>query len=153
MGVTKRPKLTPEEWERRAYYASWTESVLQRGILDLCATMGLLVFHDPDARRCPHCKRMVVDNRARGFPDLFIVRPPKIGRRGPYIIVAELKTEVGTMRPDQKVWGAVLSAAAKMIPGFYYGVWRPHHWPAIQELLTNGGSDHEPSTVLPPEPA
>jgi hypothetical protein len=48
--------------------------------------------------------------------------------------MAELKSERGTVSPEQKVWGLALSKC----PGVYYGVWRPRHWELIDSILEHG---------------
>lgn len=134
---TSRPPADPQ----RAYYAGVREGDLQAAIIGLCQRMGHLVFHDPDARRCRHCGQMQFDKRVRGFPDLMIVRMPKRGLRGPWLILAELKTERGQLSTEQRVWRTYLSVAAKLCPGVLYAVWRPHDWPMIQRLLSEEAID------------
>ncbi len=48
-----------------------------------------------------------------GFPDLFMVRPPKV-------IIAELKSNKGKLRPEQETWIENLRAC-----GLSVCVWRP----------------------------
>lgn len=135
--VGRRPRADPTEAARRKLYADVLEAPFQRQVTNMVRQMGDLVFHDPDARTCPHCHQMVTDKRVRGFPDLFIARWPKIGRRAPWLILAELKTERGQLSPEQKAWGVVLSLIARVCPGFHYAVWRPSDLPKIIALLTD----------------
>ena len=58
----------------------------------------------------------------KGWPDLLLVRER--------IIYAELKSETGTLRPEQKVWNVRLEAA-----GAEYYLWRPRDWKRIVAAL------------------
>lgn len=80
-----------------------SEESFQRAVMDLCAHMGLLVFHSGDSRR---------DSTA-GFPDLVIV-----GKHG--IVFAELKSEKGRVRPEQIAWLTALAQARATAV-----IWRP----------------------------
>lgn len=82
-----------------------TEEQLQRAIIDLARYLGLEAYHTYDSRRSE-----------RGFPDLVLVGP-----RG--IVFAELKTMIGSMRPDQTRWRNAIVAA-----GGEFHVWRPVQW-------------------------
>lgn len=98
---------------------------------------GWLDYHDHDSRRS-----------TRGFPDLFLCRAPEV-------IVAELKTDDGRVRPDQQTWldalGEVerhLARALEVVgatttlddppPCFEVVVWRPAQWDEIQQRLARG---------------
>ncbi len=135
------------EASRRALYAGVKErgpGGFQQQIVQLCHRLGHLCFHDPDSHLCPRCGALQMDRRVRGFPDVVIVRAPKVGLRGPWLILAELKTERGTLSPEQRVWGAWLSAVARIVPGVHYAVWKPHDLSDIIDLLTQGlkGTTH-----------
>ncbi len=80
-----------------------SEAQFQRAVMDLCAHLGLLVFHSGDSRR----------DSCAGFPDLVIV-----GKHG--VIFAELKSEKGRVRPEQIAW---LTALAQARATAY--IWRP----------------------------
>jgi hypothetical protein len=60
-----------------------------------------------------------------GFPDLVLVRER--------IIYAELKSEIGILRPEQEVWKKAIEAAG----GEYY-LWRPSDWAEINKILRRG---------------
>jgi hypothetical protein len=60
-----------------------------------------------------------------GLPDLVLVRKPRV-------IFAELKSERGSMRSEQKVWRAALEECT----GVEYFVWRPRDQDAIVAALT-----------------
>jgi hypothetical protein len=78
------------------------ESDLQQAITDLCAILGIDVFHVRNSR-----------GMAPGWPDLAII--------GTRVIYRELKTEAGSLSADQRRVGARLTAA-----GADWAVWRPH---------------------------
>ncbi|MCD1286499.1 MULTISPECIES: VRR-NUC domain-containing protein [unclassified Brevibacterium] len=84
-----------------------TERQLQDQILELAKRMGWLSYHVHDSRRS-----------APGFPDLVIVHPRQ--RR---ILWRELKSETGTLRPEQKVWISALKQADADAD-----IWRPRDW-------------------------
>ena len=68
----------------------------------LCDDLDLLRYHTHDSRRSP-----------RGFPDLVVC-----GLGG--VLFRELKTQRGTVKPEQQAWLDTLAAA-----GADAGVWRP----------------------------
>jgi hypothetical protein len=141
----RRPRArTPQEAALRKLHQATRERPFQQWVIEVCQRMGHLVFHDPDARRCAHCGQLFHDRRVRGFPDLVIVCRPRRGWRGPWLLFVELKTERGQLRDEQKVWGSYLSAIVKLVPGVYYGVWRPSDMTLIVRLLT--GEDAEGNT-------
>jgi len=59
-----------------------------------------------------------------GFPDLVLLRPPRV-------IFAELKTADGRLSPDQREWRTKLLAC----PGVEYHLWRPEDWDELREVL------------------
>ncbi len=59
---------------------------------------------------------------AKGWPDLVLVRER--------LLFAELKTDKGSLRPEQKQWIEWLKAA-----GYTVHVWRPRDWHTIQRIL------------------
>lgn len=68
----------------------------------LCELLGVRYFHPYDSRRS-----------VPGFPDLFLV-----GSEG--FAFRELKSDTGTMRPEQRQWRDALRAV-----GVNWGLWRP----------------------------
>lgn len=139
--VGSRPRAGAQERARRKLYANVSERDLQRQIIGTVQQMGDLVFHDPDARPCRHCGQMQHDKRVKGFTDLVILRWPKVGRRAPWVLFVELKTESGALSTEQRAWGACLSVIARVCPGVRYAVWRPSDLPRIVALLTDQGQD------------
>ena len=82
-----------------------TEKQLQNAIIKLAEFAGWLVYHTHDSRRSHP-----------GFPDLVLVKSTRM-------IFAELKSEKGTMRPEQVKWLAALAAAHDEVY-----IWRPAQW-------------------------
>jgi hypothetical protein len=68
----------------------------------LCTLLGVRYYHPYDSRRS-----------VPGFPDLVLV-----GRSG--LAFRELKSQTGTVSPDQRQWGYALRCA-----GHSWDVWRP----------------------------
>ena len=65
---------------------------------------------------------------AKGWPDLILVR-------GPRIVAAELKRDGGKKpTPEQTTWLAALRAAG--VPAF---VWKPKDWQSVMVVLEGGG--------------
>ena len=58
-----------------------------------------------------------------GFPDLVAVRDGRL-------VLAELKTDAGRVRPEQRAWLDDLEATAAEVY-----LWRPRDWDAIVETL------------------
>ena len=137
--MAARKRLDPHERARRKLYAHVTERDFQKQIIEMLRLRGYLVFHDPDARRCRHCGQMQRDKRVPGFPDLVAVRRPALGDATPLVLMVELKTERGQLSTEQVAWGTYLRLAARVLPGFFYGVWRPADYPAILRLLGCAG--------------
>ena len=84
---------------------NWTDSErnLQARILEAARALRWLPFHVFDSRRSQP-----------GFPDLVLVRPPRL-------IFAELKSAKGRITAEQQQWLDLLS----QIPGVEIFVWRP----------------------------
>ena len=88
------------------------EKDFQRQVLELAAVYGWLAYHVPDSRRVS----------CRGVPDVLCIRPfPPYG-----FFFAELKTEKGKLRPEQKEWLEALQHN-----GIEYHVWRPSDFDEI----------------------
>jgi hypothetical protein len=87
--------------------AAWsmTHDELQRHVAALCGKLGLLHFNFGGRRGV-----------TPGWPDSTI-----LSRRG--IIFRELKTERGSLEPEQRVVGYMLVAAEQN-----WAVWRPTDW-------------------------
>jgi hypothetical protein len=83
-----------------------SESDLQASVVDLAGRLDYLCYHTFDSRRS-----------VKGFPDLVLLH-----RRSGNLVVAELKSDTGTVTPEQDEW---LRAFALRGAAF---LWRPEHW-------------------------
>ncbi len=90
-----------------------SEKAFQAQILSLAHIAGWRTYHTHDSRRS-----------AKGFPDLCLVRPPEI-------VFAELKSEGGKLRPEQREWLEVLSRCE----GVEARLWRPGDFEDMQAML------------------
>lgn len=90
------------------------ESEFQATVVELATWLRWRMYHTHDSRRS-HA----------GFPDLVLVRAPRV-------IFAELKSEKGIVRPEQRNWLGTLQAC----PGVETYLWRPSDMGTIEEVLT-----------------
>lgn len=100
-----------------------TEAQFQDWVAEYAQLNGWLVYHGRPAQQVDGGWRTPVQYDGKGFPDLVLVR-----RR---VIFAELKTERGTVSPDQRKWGTALQVSE----GIDYFVWRPSDRPTIEQIL------------------
>jgi hypothetical protein len=91
-----------------------TEVAWQRMVCDLAELRGWRWHHQHYSKRSP-----------AGWPDLVLVR-------GPRLVAAELKSERGRVRPEQRVWLDALAA----VPGVETYLWRPSAWVTVQAVLS-----------------
>jgi hypothetical protein len=96
-----------------------SEESFQGAVIEYAALNGWLTYHTRDSRRS-----------TPGYPDLTLVR-------GERLIFAELKTDKGVLRPEQRVWLEALETA-----GVEVHVWRPKDWLEIMAAL-----DRRPKTT------
>lgn len=89
-----------------------TESAWQQQVVELATLYGWLHYHAYDSRRSDP-----------GWPDLVLVRPPKL-------LVVELKTDTGRLTRSQTEWLALLDAC-----GVETAVWRPRDFDAVHDRL------------------
>lgn len=83
--------------------------------------------------RCAHFRaartkegwRVPITADGQGWPDLVLVRPPRL-------IFAELKSETGKVKPHQTEWLDVL----RLLPQVEVFLWRPSDWDTLVEILT-----------------
>lgn len=94
-----------------------SERDFQRRVVELAVRHGWRVFHVHNSRRSEP-----------GWPDLAICRPGAL-------ILAELKTDTGKLRPEQTEWLELL----RTVPGLTVRLWRPSDWAAVVTELTEGG--------------
>ena len=90
-----------------------TEAELLEQVRTVALTCGWHIYHTFDSRRS-----------AAGFPDLVLVRPPRV-------IFTELKRQNGRLTIPQEMWGEVLEQCR----GVAYYLWRPSDWDDIVEVL------------------
>jgi hypothetical protein len=90
-----------------------TEKAFLQMVLDLAKLCHWSVYHTHDSR-----------HSAAGFPDLVLLRPPRL-------IFAELKSDKGQLTTEQASWLHKL----EQVPGISVFVWKPSDWPKIVEIL------------------
>lgn len=90
-----------------------SEKEYQAHIVAAAQTLGWTIYHTYNSRRS-----------TRGFPDLVLVRPPRV-------IFAEVKTLKGEVTPVQGYWRDDLEAC----PGVEYYLWRPKDWDSVVDAL------------------
>ena len=90
-----------------------TERELQDTVVEMAERLGWETWHDNDSRR-----------NKPGFPDLLLVHP----ERG--AIWFELKSQAGRVRPEQRYWLDLLTAAGQRAM-----VVRPRDLDAVERLL------------------
>lgn len=104
----------------------------QATVVDTAEARGWLVYHTRLSK-----------GSNKGFPDLVLVRPPRI-------IFAELKNENRKLEYEQEMWMAALKVVAlsareqaeailteglPVKPLVEAHVWRPAHWDLVQAVL------------------
>src|SRR5436190_21301303 len=100
------------------------EQSFQTVVVEVARLAGWRVAHFRPARTKNGWKTPVTADGA-GWPDLVLVRPPRL-------IFAELKSETGELRPNQTEWLDVL----RLLPSAETYLWRPKDWDALVEILT-----------------
>lgn len=104
----------------------------QSAVLDAAQYRGWLVYHTRNSK-----------GSHKGFPDLVLLRPPRI-------IFAELKDEKRELQPEQIEWMAALSVVAlaareqaeailteglPVLPLVEAHIWRPRDWDKVVAIL------------------
>jgi hypothetical protein len=90
-----------------------TERDLTGYVRDLARTFGWRRYHT-----------WLAKHSAAGFPDEVLVRPPRL-------VFAELKSERGTLKPEQEAWLEEL----RQVPGVEAYCWRPADMDEIAQVL------------------
>jgi hypothetical protein len=103
-----------------------SEKVHQAMIVELAALAGWRTFHPYDSRRS-----------APGFPDLTMVR-------GTELLFVECSTDRGKLTGPQREWLAALGQT-----GAEAVVWRPRHWPEIEQRLVRSGAERSKARTHP----
>lgn len=100
-----------------------TESAFLRQVLDLSRLRGWRSAHFR-ASRTKRGWRTAVQGDGKGFPDLLLIRPPRL-------IVAELKLAGKWPSQEQDEW----LKAFQFCPGVDAFVWRPSDWEELKKVL------------------
>jgi hypothetical protein len=100
------------------------EASFQSVVVEVARLAGWKVAHFRAARTAKGWRTPVTADGA-GWPDLVLVRPPRI-------IFAELKSEAGELRLRQAEWLDVL----RLLPTAETYLWRPSDWDELVEILT-----------------
>lgn len=101
------------------------EADFQAVIVETARLSGWRVAHFCAARTKDGSWKTPVTADGAGWPDLCMVRPPRI-------IFAELKSETGHLRPSQTEWLDVL----RLLPQVEVFLWRPSDWDVVVATLT-----------------
>ena len=101
------------------------ERSFQTVVLEVARLAGWRALHIRPARRADGSWRTPVGGDGKGWPDLTLVRPPRL-------LFVELKRQGGKLRPEQRDWLDVL----RLLPGAEVLVWTPEDWPELVETLT-----------------
>lgn len=99
-----------------------TERGFAEAVIEMARLLGWRVAHFRPARTLRGW-RTAVEGDGVGFPDLVLVRPPRL-------IAAELKSARGRLTAEQGEWLRLLSAA-----GVETHIWRPADWDDVEEAL------------------
>jgi len=94
--------------------AGMPESALLRAVREAASAYGWLCHHHYDSRRSEP-----------GWPDIALCKP------GRPLLLAELKTPTGKLRPEQDRWYRTLM----QVTGVEMHLWRPADLPMITQLL------------------
>jgi hypothetical protein len=111
-----------------------TERQFQQAVLDLAHLSGWESLHIRTSMQQGRYLTATTGTMAKGWPDLVLAH-----RSRQRILVVELKSDTGRLRPDQS---RVLSLLWQVIEGpgrdwFQVHVWKPSDWALIEATLTN----------------
>ena len=124
-----------------AYRASITEAQFQRTVMDIARTYGWRIYHARPAMMRSGQWATATDGDV-GWPDLAMARKGRL-------ILAELKSQKGRVKPEQQAWisallgwsspdgtGDTLTGDAKLLCGaFAIYLWRPSDLEDIKRVL------------------
>ena len=96
----------------------------QRQVIDLAHYRGWLAVHFRASMNARGQWMTAVQGDGVGWPDLFLVRPPRLK-------LVELKLDGGKLTVAQQGWREVLI----LVPFLEYGLWTPSMWDEIVEDL------------------
>jgi hypothetical protein len=100
-----------------------TEAEFQSQVIDLAHLFGWTVAHFRPALTSKGWRTPVQADGA-GYPDLTLVRPPRV-------VFVELKSADGKLTDRQRTWLDLFGAC----PGVRVELWRPADWDAIVAAL------------------
>lgn len=132
-GVRKTPKKTPKKPPKKSHTPGTprvTESEFQKRVIAFAQLHGWRVAHFRCVRvqrrdgSCYYQTPVAADGA--GFPDLVLVRPPRL-------IAAELKVGGNTTSEEQDEWIRLLAAS-----GAETYVWKPSDWERVEITLGRG---------------
>ena len=98
------------------------EASLLSVVIRFARLRGWLVTHSRPGRTA-HGWRTPIQGDP-GYPDLTLIRNGRL-------VFAELKSDTGKVRQEQRVWLSCLVEA----PGVECYVWRPGDWPEIEDIM------------------
>lgn len=101
------------------------EQSFQEAVLEVAKLAGWRSLHIRPAGRADGSWRTPIGGDGKGWPDLTLVRPPRL-------LFVELKSESGTLRPQQCEW----LDALRLLPMCETYVWRPSDWDTLVKVLT-----------------
>lgn len=107
---------------RRTLQRSVTEDQWEATVVDAAVALGWKVAGFRSAQLADGHYETPVRHDGKGWPDLLLARDR--------LIVVELKTERGQLRPDQREWLHRLEVA-----GVEAYCWRPRDWDEALEVL------------------
>ncbi len=99
------------------------ERDFERQVLELARLCGWRTAHFRPARTSKGWRTPVSGDGA-GFPDIVLCRPP-------LVLFAELKSERGKLRPEQREWLEILGRCE----GVEARLWRPRDFEEIERTL------------------
>ena len=111
-----------------------TERDFQRSVMELAELSGWETLHVRTSMQQGRYLTATTGTMAKGWPDLLLIH-----RSRQKLIFAELKSDKGSLRPDQSrvlslLWQLVEGPTREWAEGH---VWHPKDWPAIEATLTH----------------
>ena len=111
-----------------------TERDFQRSVMELAELSGWETFHCRTSMQQGRYLTATTGTMAKGWPDLLLIH-----RSRQKLIFAELKSDKGSLRPDQS---RVLSLLWQLVEGptrewAEVHVWHPKDWATIEATLTH----------------
>jgi hypothetical protein len=94
-------------------------------VLEVARLAGWRSLHIRPARRADGSWRTPIGGDGKGWPDLTLVRPPRL-------LFVELKSERGKLRAEQRDWLDTL----RLLPQAEVHVWTPAEWEELVRVLT-----------------